>query len=253
MGDFIQKQISSWVSQNLNKDTLVPFIKIQVISDTCEGSKHPVVGPGGVSVIPLDPPGPVSLYLWHTNPEYRAGNFQMRKTILREFIVTLNEKFESELKGRQWNRKRAIEQLQEQYSSAVSPPLNTPELSKGICYVLGFQYMEVDEIHKKLFSYPEDLRTWSNEYPIYLVSIGCRSIYIKENHEEARSFFKSWFFDLEKTHTYEWPVSSGTLKELKDSLDAFGLNALGSKPKKDDYAIALGKAEAIRHLNKEFN
>ena len=253
MADFIQKQISSWVSQNLNKDNSVPFIKIQVVSDTCEGTENPVVGPGGVSVIPLDPPGPVSLYLWHTNPEYRAGNFLTRKNILREFIVTLNGRFETDLKGRQWNRKKAIEQLQEQDSSAVSPPLNTPDLSKAICYVLGFQYMEVDEIHKKLFSYPEDFKTWSNEYPIYLVSIGCRSLYVKHNHEEARPFFKTWFFDLEKTHTYIWPVSSGTLKELKDTLETFGLTAPGSKPKKEDYAIVLGKAEAIRHINSEFS
>jgi len=89
----IQNQIGSWISQNPNKDISVPFIKIQVISDTCESSENPVVGPGGVSVVPLDPPGPVSLYLWHTNPEYRAGNFQTRKIILREFIVSLNAKF----------------------------------------------------------------------------------------------------------------------------------------------------------------
>lgn len=249
----IQKQISSWISQNKNKDISVPFIKIQVVSDTCESSENPVVGPGGVSIIPLDPPGPVSLYLWHTNPEFRAGNFQTRKVILREFIVKLNGQFESELKGRQWNRKRAIEQLQEQDSSAVSPPLNTPELSKGICHVLGFQYIEVDEIHKKLFSYPQDMRLWSKEYPIYLVSVGCRSIYVKGKDEEARPFIKSWFFELEKTYKFEWPVSSGTLKELKDSLDSFGLTVSGLKPRKEEYAVALGKAEAIRHINREFS
>jgi len=248
----IQNQIGSWISQNPNKDISVPFIKIQVISDTCESSENPVVGPGGVSVVPLDPPGPVSLYLWHTNPEYRAGNFQTRKIILREFIVSLNARFESELKGRQWNRKCAIEQLQEQDSSAVSPPMNTPELSRAICYVLGIQYIEIDEIHKKLFSYPEDFRTWSNEYPIYLVSVGCRSIYVKQKDEEARPFFKNWFFDLEKTYKYEWPVSSGSLKEMKDLLESFGLTAQSAKPKKEDYAVALGKAEAIRHVNKEF-
>lgn len=247
----IQKQISSWISQNQNKDISVPHIKIQVVSDTCEGSENPVVGPGGVGVIPLDPPGPVSLYLWHTNPEYRAGNFLTRKQILRQFIVTLNGHFESELKGRQWNRKKAIEQLQEQDSSAVSPPLYTPELSKGICHVLGFQYVEVDEVNKKLFSYPEDLRTWSNEYPIYLVSIGCRSIYVKEKAEEARPFFKNWFFDLEKTYKYQWCETSGTLKELKETYESFGLS-LPAKSKKEDYSSAVGKAQSIRHINNEF-
>lgn len=249
--DLVSK-ISSWISQNNTKDMTVSSIKIEVVSDTCESNENPVVGPGGVSVIPLDPPGPVSLYLWHTNPEYRAGSFLNRKRILRDYLVVLNERFESELKGRQWNRKRVIEQLQEQDSSAVSPPLYTPELSKAICHVLGFQYVEVDEAHKKLHTYPSDLRQFTNEYPIYLVSVGSRSIYVKGSNEEARTFFPSWFFELEKTFKYEWPLTVGTIKELKETLESFGLTVSSSKPKKEEYATALGKAEAIRHINQEF-
>ena len=235
------------------KNTTILPIKIQVFSDTDEKVEAPIVGPGGLSSIPLDPPGPVSLYLWHTNAEYRAGNFITRKMILRKTIITLNETFEQELRARNWNRKKVIEQLQEQESSAVSPPMTTTELSKAICFVLGIQYVEVDEIHKKVYWYPSDIRTWSNENPIYLVSQGCRSIYVKKIEEDARPFFKQWLFNLvDMDYICEWPTTDGTVKELKAKLENFGLSIRKDKPLKDDYSSVVGKAEAIRHINATF-
>ena len=249
----IENQISEWISINPFKNTAILPIKIQVFSDTDENVEAPIVGPGNLSVIPLDPPGPVSLYLWHTDPLYRAGNFITRKMILRKMIISVNEKVESELKGRAWNRKKVIEQLQEQESSAVSPPMTTTELSRALCYILGFQYCEVDEIHKKIFWYPEDIRTWTNELPIYLVSQGCRSIYINHQAEEARPFFKKWLFDLvDKDYVCVWPITEGTIKDLKDKLSTFGLTIRKTKPLKDDYCITVGKAEAIHHINNTF-
>jgi hypothetical protein len=248
----LNKQICQWIQTNPTKDVFVNPISIVIFSDTDDKKETPIVGPGGLSVVPLDPPGPVSLYLWHTNPEYRAGNFTTRKHILRETIIMLNEKFATELKGRQWNRKKVIEQLQEQESSAVSPPMNTPDLSKALCYVLGFQYAEVDEVHKKIFWYPEDIRTWSNEFPIYLVSHGCRSIYVKKDHEEARPFFKSWLFDLEnKNYICIWPITDGSMKEIKEKLESFHLT-FDKQFKKEHHSIILGKAEALRHISREF-
>ena len=250
------EQISSWIANNKYKDDTVMEIKIKTYSDTCESETNPLVGPGGLGVVPLNPPGPVSLVLWHTNAEYRAGNFMTRKGILREKIVELNERFQNELKGRQWNRVRSIEQLQEQESSAISPPQNTPELNKALCYILNIQICEVDEIHKKMFFYPEDLRTWSADYPIYCASWGSRSIYVKQPSEEARSFFKNWFFDLEeKKYKINYPTTEGTVKDLKEKLNDFHLTIKkenGEKPKKEDYMIILGKAETIRHINTEF-
>ena len=249
----LSQQIKEWITINPFKNTTILPIKIQVFSDTDEKIEAPIVGPGGLSSIPLDPPGPVSLYLWHTNPEYRAGNFITRKMLLRKAIVLLNEKFDIDLKGREWKasvRAKVISQLQEQESSAVSPPMTTTELSKAICFVLGFQYAEVDEIHKKIFWYPEDIRSWSNDKPIYLVSQGCRSVYVKKVEEDARPFFKQWLFELvDKEYICVWPTTDGTLKELKTTLESFGLSIKKDKPLKEDYIIAVGKAEAIRHIN----
>lgn len=241
-----------WIQLNPNKDSTIEPISIKIISDTNEAKPVPEIGPGQVSIIPLDPPGPVSLYLWHTNPEYRAGSFQTRKTILRETLVVLHERFQNELKGRAWNRKKAIEELESLDTSAVSPQQSLPDLSKALTHVLGFQYAEVDENSKRILTFPKDIRTWSKEYPIYLASYGCRSIYIRSGAEEARSFFKNWFFGLiENSYKYEWPTTEATVKELKEMLSEYNLN-LSSKAKKDEYCAAVGKAQAIRHINNEF-
>lgn len=249
----ITEQISKWISQNKYKDNTIFEIQIKTYSDTNENELNPLVGPGGLGVVPLNPPGPISLVLWHRDPEFRAGNYITRKTILREKIVEINERFQNELKGRGWNRAKTVEQLQQQESSAVSPPQNTPELNKALCHILNIQLCEVDEIHKKMFFYPNDLRLWTKENPIYCVSWGSRSIYVKGSNETGNKFFKNWFFDLEQNnYKISWPTTEGTVKELKDKLNQFNLTVQVEKPKKEDYMNILGKAEAIRHINSEF-
>ena len=155
------------IIHNQNKKITIDPILIVPISDNDESAPSLVEGPGGVSVIPLNPPGPVSLYLWHTNAEYRAGNFNVRKDILRSMLTTLHEKFQSELKGRSSNRTKSIEQLEQQDTGAVSPPMNTPDLNRGLNSVLGIQIIEVDDIHKHIVTYPNDIRQLSNMSPIY--------------------------------------------------------------------------------------
>jgi hypothetical protein len=242
------------VFNNIKKNTTINPIVIVPISDNDENTPTFVEGPGGVSLIPLNPPGPVSLYLWHTNAEYRAGNFNVRKELLRTMITTLHEKFQNELKGRSANRVKSIEQLQQQDTSAVSPPMNTPDLNRGLCGVLGIQIAEVDDINKKITLYPNDIRTWSNNYPIYLASQGCRSIYIRQKEEEARPYFKSWFFKLQDLgFSYEWPITDGTIKDLKDKLQSYVLTIQVDKPKKEDYAKAVGKAESLKYITSEFS
>jgi hypothetical protein len=175
-----------------------------------------------------------------------------RKAILREKIIEINERFQNELKGRGWNRKKAIEELESLDTSAVSPQQSLPDLSKALTHIYGFQYAEVNESSKKILTFPKDIRTWSKEYPIYLASYGCRSIYIRTSVEEARPYFKNWFFNLlENNYTYEWPTTESTVKELKELLSDLNLT-LPAKAKKDEYMAAVGKAQAIRHMNNEF-
>lgn len=248
------ESIIKLIQQNQNKKVNVEPIFIVPISDNDESKPSLVEGPGGVSVIPLNPPGPVSLYLWHTNAEYRAGSYNVRKEILRSKLTELHGRFQNELKGRSANRTKSIEQLEQQDTSAVSPPMNTPDLNRALCNVLNIQIVEVDDVHKHIISYPNDLRNFTKENPIYLASQGCRSVYIMGKDEEARSFFKLWFFNLHDLgFKYEWPITDGTLKELKEKISSYMLTVQGDKPKKEDYAKVIGKAEAIKHLHTEFS
>lgn len=242
----------NYIKYNPTKLKSIEPIHIKVVSDTNEASPTPEIGPGQVSIVPLDPPGPVSLYLWHTDPEYRAGNFQTRKTILRAILVTLHERFQNELKGREWNRKKAIEELESLDTSAVSPQQSLPSLYKGFCHLMNIQICEVDENAKRILTFPKDIRDWNNENPVYLASYGCRSLYVRNGVEEARPFFKSWFFDLiENGYKYEWPLCDETVKLLKDKLSEFHVS-LHAKAKKDEYMEAVGKAQSVRHIHNIF-
>jgi hypothetical protein len=81
-------KIQTWVKENPNRGRTVAPIEIRVCSDTQEGENE--VGPastGGWVPTPLEPPGPVSLWLWKTDPEFRAATAQVRRTARREMAA----------------------------------------------------------------------------------------------------------------------------------------------------------------------
>ena len=95
---------------NPNKDKTLPPIDIKIRSDTQEGENVPKTLCGWVPT-PMEPPGPLAVVLWKTNPEFRAGTPSVKRTILRETILKLLERIDSELKGHKWSKKKVIEQL----------------------------------------------------------------------------------------------------------------------------------------------
>ena len=51
-----------------------------------------------------------------------------------------------------------------------------------------------------------------------------------------------------------WPVADGKLDELKKKATDLSISfSFQQKPLKDDYALAVGRAEAIRRLTDEFS
>ena len=49
-----------------------------------------------------------------------------------------------------------------------------------------------------------------------------------------------------------WPVPDEKLDELKRRCQAAGLVPRADKPKKEDYAVLLGRSETVAHLLSEF-
>jgi hypothetical protein len=232
-------------------------ISIQVCSDTNETDEIPSTVCGWIPT-PLEPPGPVAAVLWKTNPEFRAGSLSVRKTILRETIIGLQERVERELRGHRWSRKKIMEQLVAQQSADASPPQNTRELNDALAFLYEIQFVFVDEANKRVSWSPEDVRVWSTTRPIWALSLGSRAIFHKTGEESVGKELGIWISNRElENWRIQWPVADGTLEDLKGRFGKMNISSgfRIEKPKKADYASAIGRVEAIQNLTKfsEYN
>lgn len=237
---------------NPNAKEELPKISIQVCSDTNQTDEIPSTLCGWIPT-PLEPPGPVSAILWKTNPEFRASTIPVRKTILRETILKLQERVEAELRGHRWSRSKIIEQLAAQQSADASPPQNTRELNNALAFLFEVQFVFVDEANKKITLSPEDVRTWSSEKPIWGLSVGSRAVFHRRGEESVAVNLGKWVSDREhESWKITYPVAEGTLESIKAKLSTLnvGMGTRIEKPKKADYAAVLGRAEALRALEK---
>jgi hypothetical protein len=248
----VVKQIQSWVSNNPHRKREVIPIEISTVSDTQEGEVPVTAVAGGWVPTPLEPPGPLSLYLWKTDPEFRAGTPPVRRTIIRDTILHLTERVENELRSIKWSRKKVLEQLAEQQTSAVSPPMDTHELDNALCYLYGYQKVSVDEANKKIRFFPTDPRMWSNDVPVWGATAGSRAVLHRAGEESVGHGLGIWIGEREaESWKVDWPEAEGTLEDIKKKMAerGTGLGLRLDKPKKVDWAIGLGRAETISKLS----
>ena len=245
--------VQGWSATNPSRNTSVLPIEIRTQSDTSE-ELQAVNGPGGCVATPLDPPGPVSLLLWYTDPLYRGGTLTLRNTILREKLMELGLRVENECKGHRWQRKKILEQLAAQQTAAVSPPQDTHELDDALCFLMNFQKIILDDIHKKVLHFPRDLRTWSAENPVWTTSLGSRCVFHLPGEKTVAAGLGSWLLILEtEGWKITWPIAEGSAEEIKKRCAEMNLNPTVEKPKKEDYAKLLGRSDAVKALLREFH
>jgi hypothetical protein len=246
-------QLQNWVKENPNRKREVIPIEICTVSDTQEGEDAPATVAGGWIPTPLEPPGPLGLYLWKTDPEFRGGSPPVRRTILRDAIMTITARVDAELRGIKWHRKKVLEQLAAQQTSAVSPPMDTPELDTALCALFGYQKVSIDEANKKVEFFPSDPRKWSAEFPVWGATTGSRTVLHRPGEESVGGGLSAWLSDRDREGwKIDWPVADGTLEEIKKKMTerSVGVGPSLDKPKKADWAAALGRAEAISALAK---
>jgi hypothetical protein len=193
------------------------------------------------------------MYLWKTNPEFRGGTAQVRRTILRDAIIQVTQRVDAELRGVRWSRKKVLEQVAAQQTAAVSPPMDTHELDVGLCALYGYQKVSVDEANKKVRFFPTDPRTWSAEFPVWGATAGSRAVLHRQGEESMGVGLVAWLEARERDGwKIDWPEADGTLEAIKAKLAAefqgTSLRVQMAKPKKADWAAALGRAEAIARL-----
>lgn len=202
------------------------------------------------SMKPVEPSGPLSLFLWATDPLYSAGSPSLRKQLLTETLLTLHDRIEKELIGRRWPRKKIHDVLATQVSAGT--PSESPLLLEVLCELFQKQVVLLNKKEKSLSFFPPDIRCWTPERQILVF---CSEFCWTYEPLETKSLLP-WLTQKEETHwKIYWPTADGKLEDLKAKLTAKGLTAHtlpGSdttKPKKEDWARCLGRAESISQLH----
>jgi hypothetical protein len=240
---------------NPNRFASVPPIEMKTVCDTQENEVAPVTLCGWTPT-PLEPPGPLAAILWKTNPEFRAGTSHVRASILRDTIISVQERVDKELRGRAWSRTKIHEQLSAQQNAHASPPQDTRELDIALAHLYSVQFVFIDEANKKIKWVPEDLRTWSPSIPVWGLSVGSRAVYHGPNESSVGSNLSQWLSDRENLGwKTQYPLAEGTLESMKLALAELnaGVGSRIEKPKKADYSAALGRVQTISHLLKHFS
>jgi len=207
----------------------------------------------GVSWARLHPPGPLSLFLWSTNAIYRAGTETLRRNMLNEKIVDLQERVQNgEIpSSRKFTKVKLSDALGVTIENASEE--NFECLEKAISTLGGVQWIRIHENEKKITCIPDDLRLWTSDTPI----LWTRERYRSAGEVVAGFSLKhmgKWVGDREaEGFTFEYPLAEGTADSLKQQWNALGrglpkLGADRTKPLKEDYAKALGRVLVYKFL-----
>jgi hypothetical protein len=196
---------------------------------------------------PLNPPGSLSQFVFHTDPLYSAASPALRRQLLIEKVLEIQERVDKELVGRKWSRKKIHDALGEQ--------INSPRYSELVEQVLSelFQYQKII-VHRKtkaISFVPSDLRLWKNTEPIYVGDDDtCWSYEVVEPKD-----LLTWITEKEEdSWKIQWPTAEGKMEDIKAEVLKRNLTAKpvpGSgvtKVKKDDWARTLGRCQAIETL-----
>lgn len=204
----------------------------------------------------LHPPGPVSLYLWSTNPEYRAGSEAQRRTMLNEILVKFQDRVQKgEVNsGRKMAKSKLVEALAITVENASEE--NFEALERVVSCLGGVQWIRIHENEKKITCIPDDLRTWRADIPILWTRERYRSAgEVPGKGGNVLAKLSKWIGDREaEGFQLEYPHASGTMESLKEAWNKLGRGLPHTKnpkgrPLKDDYAAALGRVEVYNHLN----
>jgi hypothetical protein len=202
------------------------------------------------AVKPIQPPGPLSVLLWHLDPMFSMGTPALRKQILTEKLLELHQRVDTELIGRRWPRKKIQDVLATQVSAGAP---NTSDLVEEVlCELFQIQKVRLSKKSKTIQFFPADLRNWTSDRRILVAD----DDHCWHYEPKEQISFVSWLTTKEdQGWGIHWPTADGKIEELKQAVNQKGLSARpalnsdSKKIKKEDYARVLGKAETISILS----
>lgn len=237
-------QIRDIVKKNPFRDHCVTaFTKAKRENITFE-TKDELWG-GTVSI--LEPAVLATAWVRLNNPILHIGQAAHAATVIRDSLFALQQEAATSLRG---NRKLSKVKVADALS-AIKPNKDQTKIIAQVLYALKrIQTVCFDEEKKEVWTVPEDLRVWSNSMKTLWVDAKCeRSLDWEKTYP-----FGQWISNREtESWKIEWPISDGTFEEIKQKMvDEFSHITVhssdGKKAKKEDYAKALGRCEAVRHL-----
>jgi hypothetical protein len=136
--------------------------------------------------------------------------------------------------------------------AALKPSVDQTKIVAMILYGLKqIQTVCFDEEAKSLWTVPEDLRAWSSSKKTLWVDSKCERML----EFDTPPAFGYWISKREdEGWKIQWPVSEGSLEDMKSKLGELGITPtapFGEKVKKEHWAATLGRHEAIEHLSNQ--
>ena len=245
------------LERNPHKSLTLEVIRMPGESDTSLADESMVIE-YDVNWARLQPPGPLSLYLWSTNSIYRAGTETLRRNMINEKIIDLQQRIQvGEIPS---SRKFTKSKLAEAFGITIenASEENFECLEKAISHLGSVQWIRIHETDKKVTFIPEDLRLWDSEKPI---------LWTRERYRSAGEIPKQGVFTLAQLSKWisdrevegwkmQFPVAEGTLESLKQEYTALNLGLPKSSSDKgrilkEDYAKALGRMQVFQHLRSQ--
>ena len=206
----------------------------------------------GGGVRSLAPSRLTTAWLMVEDPLMILAGSGYKKTEVRDKAFELQ--IEASSKFRSGNRKYTKAKVAE----ALASPKPTEEQTKVVAAVLYnlklIQTICFNEEKKEVWTMPEDLRCWSKERQTLWVDAKCEKMLDFEEKEQEPNL-ALWLDEREKEGWKVcWPVAEGTFEDIKQRMITNFEHIIvtspevGKKPKKEDYALVLGRAEALRAL-----
>lgn len=200
----------------------------------------------GMKVKQVKPSRLTTAWLMSEDPLMEMAGQAYKSTEVRDKTFELQQEC-GLLKG---NRKLSKVKMLEALSSLSPNEEHTKIVAAILLALKQVQVVCFNEEKKSIWTMPGDLREWSKTKKTIWIDHRCERVL------DGNVSLGIWINtrELEKW-SIEWPTADGGFEEIKLKLVEKYPNIIvkgedGKKPKKEDYAKALGRAEAIHNLMK---
>ncbi len=230
--------VKSWIERNpFQTAALSPFQK----RDETAHCEEELESEYGMTRTPVSPATPLSAILMAQDTMYNASSVNSRRATLRDELTDLQEKACVHLKGRAWPVRKTAEGLAavglEEGRASAWPSIGW----RALCALRECQLVVINQEKKQIQFYPEDVRTWSSEIPVYFVEYEARCVW-----SGAKSV-GAWLSDREHEHwSLDWPLADGSMEELKGLAEKHHESV--AKLNKDALRKRVGRAQSVSTL-----